>query len=54
MCIRDRYISTVDSGNLCGSLIALAAGLEEWGEGELAARARALSGACLLYTSRCV
>ena len=28
-----RYISTVDSGNLCGSLIALAAGLEEWGEG---------------------
>lgn len=40
-----RYISTVDSGNLCGSLIALAAGLEEWGEGELAARARALSGA---------
>ena len=36
-----RYISTVDSGNLCGSPIALAAGLEEWGEGELAARARA-------------
>ncbi len=53
-----RYISTVDSGNLCGSLIALAAGLEEWGEGELAARARALSGAmefrpCTTPTAGC-
>ena len=37
--LRPRYVSTVDSGNLCACLIALREGLYEWGEGELARRA---------------
>ena len=39
------YVSTVDSGNLCACLIALAQGLRAWGEGELADRADRLSRA---------
>ncbi len=38
-----RYVSSVDSGNLCASLIALREGLYEWEEGNLARRAEALS-----------
>jgi len=38
-----RYVSTVDSGNLRGCLIALREALYEWGEGELARRAEKLS-----------
>ncbi len=40
-----RYVSTVDSGNLRGSLIALREALYEWDEGKLARRAEALSDA---------
>ena len=40
-----RYVSTVDSGNLRGCLIALREALYEWGEGELARRAERLSDA---------
>lgn len=40
-----RYVSTVDSGNLCGSLIALREGLYEWGEDILARRAERLANA---------
>lgn len=40
-----RYISTVDSGNLCGCLIALREGLYEWNLDKLARRAEALSSA---------
>ena len=40
-----RYVSTVDSGNLRGCLIALREGLYQWGEDALARRAEALSGA---------
>lgn len=40
-----RYVSTVDSGNLRGSLIALRETLYQWGEGGLARRAEALSDA---------
>jgi len=40
-----RYVSTVDSGNLRGCLIALREALREWGEPALAARAAALSDA---------
>ncbi len=43
--LRPRYVSTVDSGNLCGCLIALREGLYEWGEAGLARRAEALSDA---------
>ena len=43
--MRPRYVSTVDSGNLCGCLIALREGLYEWGEDVLARRAEALSDA---------
>lgn len=43
--LRPRYISTVDSGNLRGCLIALRESLYEWGEGDLARRAEALSDA---------
>jgi cyclic beta-1,2-glucan synthetase len=45
--LRPEYISTVDSGNLCGCLLALAEGLKELGpEGaDLARRARALADA---------
>ena len=38
-----RYVSTVDSGNLCGCLIALSQGLREAGYGKLAARAKRLA-----------
>ena len=37
------YVSTVDSGNLCGCLLALWGGLREKGYPELAERARALA-----------
>lgn len=50
--LEPRYVSTVDSGNLCGCLIALREGLYEWGEGELARRAERLDRAMdfsLLY-----
>ena len=40
-----RYVSTVDSGNLCACLIALRAGLMEYGRPDLAAKAEALAGA---------
>jgi hypothetical protein len=40
-----RYVSTVDSGNLRGSLIALREGLRQWGEDRLASRAERLSDA---------
>lgn len=43
--LEPRYVSTVDSGNLCGSLIALREGLREWGEASLAERAGALADA---------
>jgi cyclic beta-1,2-glucan synthetase len=43
--LHPRYVSTVDSGNLCGCLIALREGLYEWGEDKLARRAEALSAA---------
>ena len=43
--LRPRYVSTVDSGNLRGCLIALREALYEWGEGELARRAERLSDA---------
>ncbi len=36
------YVSTVDSGNLAASLITVAAGMEEYGRPDLAARARRL------------
>lgn len=41
--LRPRYVSSVDSGNLCACLIALTAGLNEWGETEWAGRAAALA-----------
>ncbi len=40
-----RYVSTVDSGNLCACLIALRAGLAEYGAQELSDRAGALADA---------
>ncbi len=43
--LHPRYVSTVDSGNLRGCLIALREGLYQWGEDVLARRAEALSGA---------
>ncbi len=43
--LHPRYVSTVDSGNLRGCLIALREGLYRWGEAGLARRAEALSGA---------
>ena len=43
--LRPRYVSTVDSGNLRGCLIALREGLYQWGEDVLARRAEALSDA---------
>ena len=43
--LRPRYVSTVDSGNLRGCLIALREGLYQWGEAALARRAEALSNA---------
>lgn len=43
--LRPMYVSTVDSGNLRGCLIALREALYEWGEGDLARRAEALSDA---------
>lgn len=50
--LQPRYVSTVDSGNLCASLIAFREGLYEWQETELARRAEKLSDAMdfqLLY-----
>lgn len=43
--LRPQYISTVDSGNLRGCLIALREALYEWGEDSLARRAEKLSDA---------
>ena len=43
--LHPRYISTVDSGNLRGCLIALREAPYEWGEGELGRRADVLSNA---------
>jgi len=43
--LRPRYVSTVDSGNLRGCLIALREALYEWGEADLARRAECLSDA---------
>jgi len=43
--LRPRYVSTVDSGNLRGSLIAMREALLEWGEEAMAARADALARA---------
>ena len=40
--LRPRYVSTVDSGNLRGCLIALEEGLRQWEEAELARRAEGL------------
>jgi cyclic beta-1,2-glucan synthetase len=37
------YVSTVDSGNLCACLLALAQGLREYGQPDLARRAEALA-----------
>ncbi|MCD7803356.1 MAG: hypothetical protein LUH09_10780 [Clostridiales bacterium] len=51
-----RYVSTVDSGNLCADLIALEAGLEDLGRPDLADRAAALAGEMdfsLLFDARC-
>jgi cyclic beta-1,2-glucan synthetase len=50
-----RYVSTVDSGNLAGALIAAAGGLRELGLHELAGRALAFEGAMnfgFLYDKR--
>lgn len=41
--LEPRYVSTVDSGNLCAALIALREGLYEWGEDVPARRAEVLS-----------
>ncbi len=43
--LHPRYVSTVDSGNLRGCLIALREGLYQWGEDVLARRAERLSNA---------
>lgn len=43
--LHPRYVSTVDSGNLRGCLIALREGLYAWGEDDLARRAEKLSDA---------
>lgn len=43
--LRPRYVSTVDSGNLRGCLIALREALYEWGEDALGRRAEKLSNA---------
>lgn len=43
--LHPRYVSTVDSGNLRGCLIALREGLYQWGETALAQRAERLSDA---------
>ena len=40
-----RYVSSVDSGNLCACLMALEAGLREYGYGDLACRAAKLAAA---------
>ena len=41
-CLKPKYVSTVDSGNFAACLIALSAGLVEYGRADLARRARAL------------
>ncbi|HPE15772.1 MAG TPA: hypothetical protein PK597_02340, partial [Oscillospiraceae bacterium] len=43
--LRPRYVSSVDSGNLCAALIALREALLEWGAEALAGRAGALADA---------
>ena len=43
--LQPRYVSTVDSGNLRGCLMALEEGLRDWGEEELARRSGALARA---------
>lgn len=43
--LNPRYVSTVDSGNLCACLIALSGGLREYGADALAEQAMALSNA---------
>ena len=40
--LRPRFISTVDSGNLCAGLITACAALRDWGEAALEKRLRAL------------
>ena len=40
--LRPRFISTVDSGNLCAGLITVCAALHRWGEIELESRLRTL------------
>ena len=40
--LRPRFISTVDSGNLCAGLITVCAALKRWGETSLEGRFRAL------------
>ena len=40
--LRPRFVSTVDSGNLCAGLITACAALRQWSEPELEARLRAL------------
>lgn len=42
--LRPRYVSTVDSGNLCACLTALHTGLVEYARPDLAARVAALTG----------
>lgn len=41
--LQPRYISTVDSGNLCADLIAVSQGLQDLGRRDLASRARRLA-----------
>ena len=43
--ILPRFVSTVDSGNFCGCLIALVNILQEWGEADLSAQASVLAAA---------
>ncbi len=40
--LRPRFVSTVDSGNLCAGLIVACSALKRWGEGESERRLRAL------------
>lgn len=53
--LHPKYVSTVDSGNLCACLIALSGGLRELGEQALSRQTAALAGAMdfsLLYDGR--
>lgn len=47
--LEPRYVSTVDSGNLCGCLLTLREALLEWGEPGLARRVDALA-ACMDFS----